>query len=263
MLARPHQVNDRLRLKKRVDYFFRSETRDRNEVARFAEQMSDLGQVAIIGGMLRNLYLEGTREFVSDVDFVIDCHSILEFERAMGTLNAQRNRFGGFGIDLNKWKVDIWPLQKTWAAVEGHLKVEKLDDLINATFFNWDEAIYRLNDHKLTTAPQYFEWLSRRLLEINLEANPNPMGNAIRAFRYAWRWNANFGPRLARHVLSQIVDRGWEAFLASERSSFSHRILDQLDGRKLHWRLQNYVEAGDEKPLHLNLQPHQQALPIS
>src|SRR5277367_6297021 len=118
-----HQAPDRRRLKRRVDYFLRSDKRGRGEVARFAGQMSNLGHVAIIGGMLRNLYLEGTREFVSDIDFVIDGASTTEFERIMGRLNAKRNRFGGFGISLNKWKVDIWPLERTWAAVAGHLNV--------------------------------------------------------------------------------------------------------------------------------------------
>jgi hypothetical protein len=263
MSAHPHQTLDRRRLKHRLDYFFRSEARARGEVAQFAQQMRSLGQVAVIGGMLRNLCLDGTREFISDVDFVIDCVSIPEFERIMKRLDAKQNRFGGFGISLSRWKVDIWPLQRTWAAVEGYIRIEKLDDLINATFFNWDEAIYRLDDHKLTTAPEYFEWLSRRLLEINLEANPNPMGNAIRALRYAWRWNAMFGPRLARHVLNQLRDHRWEKFLVNEQASFAHRVLDQLDGDRLFGQLKNYEKADGTGPLHLGLQPHQVTLPFN
>jgi len=262
MSAHRHQRLDRRRLKERVDYFFSSNVRSRTQVAEFATRMSELGEVAVVGGMLRNLFLEGNREFTSDVDFVIDCSSVSEFERTMIVIGAKQNRFGGFGVSLGKWEVDIWPLQRTWAAMKGYVEVKKLADLLKVTFFNWDEIIYELNSHELITAPNYFEWIANRLLEINLEPNPNPLGNAIRSIRYAWRWNAEFGPCLANHVYSQLHEHGWEKFVHNESLSFSHRVLDRLNGSELIERLRNYVQSQSRMPFKLGIRSHQAPLPF-
>lgn len=262
MLAHPHQKLSR-RLKERVDYFFNTGARSRTEVADFAERMRGLGQVGVVGGMLRNLLLEGNRDFVSDVDFVVDCVSIDEFQRTMTALGAKQNRFGGFGVSLRQWKVDVWPLERTWAAMEGHVEIKELSDLIKTTFFNWDEIIYELEKHELIAAPRYFEWLEQRFLEINLEANPNPLGNAVRAIRYAWRWNAVWGPQLTKHVYTQLSNHGWDKFVSTERQSFANRVLEQLDGFKLLGRLSEHVQSGSHLPLQLEIRPYQAQLPFN
>jgi hypothetical protein len=221
------------RLKGRADYFFGSRVLARVEVSSFANRMAELGPIAVIGGMLRDLYLAGNRYFVSDVDFVISPSSLPEFDRLAALYLAQKNRFGGYGLKLGRWKVDIWPLERTWAAVHGHVDVHALADLTKVTFFDWDAIIYKPHEGNLFYCADWFERVDQRILEINLEPNPNPLGNAVRALRYARRWNAKLGPRLAQHVYTQIFDSGWDCLVQSERTSFTSQILRHLDSNRV------------------------------
>ncbi len=222
--------SEEARLKSRLSYFFRSERRSRAQVHAFAQGLLDLGQVVVIGGLIRDLYLAGNRDFESDIDFVVQPESLPQFERIMDQLGAVRNRFGGYGLQLEKWKVDVWPLERTWAAVNGHADLSNLQDLVKVTFFNWDAVLYSVGENKLVADRFYFDRLASRYLEINLEPNPNPLGNAVRAIRYAARWEALVGPKLANHIARQIRDCGWQSLVVAERASFRHTLLHKIDG---------------------------------
>jgi hypothetical protein len=247
-------------LKARVDYFFKSKSRYRTEVAAFAAKLADIGSVAVIGGMLRDLYLGGNRNFVSDIDFVVNAHCFAELDKMAQSLQAQRNRFGGYALKLHRWRVDVWPLQRTWAAVEGHVQVNGLQDLLKVTFFDWDAIIYDVETKKIVSGSAYFSQIDRRILEINLEPNPNPLGNAVRALRYAWRWHASFGPRLAHHVYLQICQRGWDRLIEAERASFFTRILRHIDPDELIRVLHASEAPGSPYPVRLRLSPEQRNL---
>jgi hypothetical protein len=69
--------------------------------------LSHLGPVAAIGGMLRDLYLSGNREFISDIDFDVHPESLSSFDSVMGSFGAKQNRFGGRRLCLGHWKADV------------------------------------------------------------------------------------------------------------------------------------------------------------
>src|SRR5205085_9278011 len=132
------------------------------------------------------------RAFKSDVDFVIDPVSLVEFDRSLQAAGGRTNRFGGYSLSLGVWKADVWALPRTWAAVAGHRPVRRFEDLRGITYFNWDAVIYTLDDHRIIASERYFDDVRERILEVNLAPNPNRLGNALRALRYAWRWEAYF-----------------------------------------------------------------------
>ena len=220
---------DHGRLKKKADYFFAESRTRRREVAAFARSLVDLGPTVAIGGMLRDVHLCGLRRFRSDVDFVVDPGSMREFETFAARSGAERNRFGGYGISLDHWNVDVWPLERTWAAVNRHRNVTSLSDLLDVTFFDWDAILYRLDTRQLLHRPDYFQAIASRRIDVNLPQNPNPTGNAVRALRYARRFDAALGPTLADHVLRCIRDDGWQALVDSERRGFATHLLKDVD----------------------------------
>jgi hypothetical protein len=244
-------------LKKRADYFFDSAVRSRGEVAEFAKALQEIGPCVVIGGFLRDLLLSGNREFTSDVDFVVDPASMGEFEKFVGGRGAVLNKFGGYGISLRRWKVDVWPLERTWAAVSGHVVVQNLDDLLKVTFFDWDAILYSVRQQKLIARGEYFEKINRRVLDVNLQPNPNPIGNAVRALRYAYRWEAAIGRTLATHVAKQIRDCSWTTMVDYERKSAPNPILGSFDGDHLFQVLRKNIALGNEH-VHLPLKPQQQ-----
>ena len=179
--------------------------------------------------MLRDLYLAGNRQFRSDIDLVVDPSSLVEFDRLLDRYDVKSNRFGGYGLRLGRWRIDVWPLERTWAAVHGYVEVRELRDLLKITFFDWDAVLYEISQKTVVCEEEWFAKINNRVLDINLKPNPNPIGNSVRALRYAWRWNAKLGPRLAEHVHNQLAEAGWEAMLEAEQRSFHTRILQYLN----------------------------------
>ncbi|MBB3998374.1 hypothetical protein [Aureimonas pseudogalii] len=235
MSAHPH--TDEALLRRRAAYFFNTDRRARGEVREFAALLSTMGECAVVGGMLRDLCLGGHGAFRSDVDFVADVDDIDAFDRAMERMGATVNRFGGYGVKLAAWQVDVWPLQRTWAARKQHAEVRCLDDVLKTTFFDWDAVLYYPATGRVAAKEGYFGRLRDRVIDVNLLPNPNPVGNAVRALRYACRWQARLAPKLAEHVGRQVRDCGWDALLLAEERSFRKRHLRMLDAREIERRL--------------------------
>lgn len=206
-------------LRRRASHFLSTDLYGRREVALFCERAAEVGDVAIFGGMLRDLLLEGNERFCSDVDLVIDTDDMAELERMLAAYSPARNSFGGYRIRLQKWAVDIWPLESTWAIRNGHVHGDSLADLVKTTFFNWDAIVYELRSGKIHCAPMYVTELQERFLTINLRANPNPEGAALRTLRMATYRQAKLSFLLAEYVADVIETVGMEALLRRQRQN--------------------------------------------
>jgi len=146
--------------------------------------------------MIRDVALGGIGAFRSDIDLVVETDP----ERLRHTLadyNWRSTRFGGHRVLLSHWIVDVWPVCSTWALVEKHVSGEDLADLPKTTFFNWDAAVYDIDKNRLYTRSGYIEAIYRNTLDINLRANPNPTGMAMRTMKLLLRWNASLSPSLS------------------------------------------------------------------
>ncbi len=216
-------------LEKRVKYFFSSPYRGRDDVRRSIRELKRFGSLALVGGMLRDLSLFGNAEFRSDLDFVILPYDLEAFEGHMCDIGAKINRFGGYSLPSTKWRMDIWPLKKSWAHVNGHVKLSTINDMRKATFFNCDAIVYDLTSQSVRTYPGYFDDLAKKILELNLEPNPNPEGGAVRAIRYSLMKGFHWGPKLTRYVAETIDSSGWECLSTREVKSFNSQYLEMID----------------------------------
>ena len=230
-------------LESRVRYFLTSRHRGREDVRLVLQDLQRMGRLVLIGGMLRDIALFGNAGFRSDLDFVIDPYDYDAFRRRMAEIGAKVNRFGGYALPFRRWQIDVWPLERTWANVEGHVKVRTVRDLRKVTFFRCDAAIYDLSHRRIIARQGYFDDLRERLLEINLEPNPNPQGNAVRAIRYALLKGFRWGPSLTRFVAEAIETVGWSELSAGERRSFNTEHLASLDCKHLQNALDQHLSS--------------------
>jgi hypothetical protein len=214
------------------------------EVADFAKQIHGLGDVVIIGGMLRDLAVAGNAAFTSDVDFVAKPISLREFDRFMRRRGATMNRFGGCRLELSAWKVDVWPLERTWASQAGYRIVHDFPDLLGVTFFDWDAVLFDYKNQRILAEPDYFDRLASGIIDVNLRPNPNPAGNAVRALRYAYLNGLSFGKHLADHVLQCLSAHAWEDLISREQRSFGSSLLRHIDPSEVVRRLSAGPEAG-------------------
>lgn len=197
-----------------------------NEIVR---PLSAVGEVIIIGGLVRDLAFYGFDERpVSDIDIVINGQpsAVSRFAAEVG---AVPNRFGGYGLQTDAFKADFWALSSTWAKRAGHVSVRGSSDLVRSTFFDWDAIIYSMKTGAVTAIDRYLDRLHRRVLELNLEPNPSVKGNLVRALRRVMMWDVRPGPKLKRFIFNALHHHSWAELTEAEMHAFQTLYLSQFD----------------------------------
>jgi len=238
-------------LRKRLGRFLTEKACGRDEVHRFLALLEPVGEVAILGGMIRDVALAGIEGFNSDIDLVIEMVEPLaendQFETVLGeyglTHKAEKNKFGGYRICLDKWKLDIWRAQDTWAIKQGLVQYNGLESLCRTTFFNWDAVLFSLGNGKLYMPEDYMQTINARFLDFNLLKCPNVISNIIKSLRYREKYDANFSPRLAKYV-SDVVQHHSEADIYQrDLESHDHRVITLEDISKIYHSLEKHSKT--------------------
>ncbi len=217
---------NRSALKKRIDrYLWANKSTEMGALKLVLEShFQSFHRVAIIGGLVRDFAREGRAGFKSDVDLVVDAPKE-QIEDLANRLGATANIFVGYRYSSGTWKIDFWALETTWG--RRHVPIQKLEDVISTTFFDWDAIAYDLWEHKLICTEDYLDRMRERMIEINLRPNPSPMGNLVRAIRRLVLWHARPGPELQDFINQQLNEESLRFVQAKElelfRSSVSTR----------------------------------------
>ncbi|MCB9745171.1 MAG: hypothetical protein H6740_21460 [Alphaproteobacteria bacterium] len=230
----------------------------------FLDQLQGLGEVAIFGGMLRDLYLMGNRDFSSDIDLVLRGADETEFQRLMHLRGAKENAFGGFRLRVGEWQADVWQLDKTWAFRQKYCDNHGFRSLIRTTFFTWDALVFELGTEQLHALPRTFADIHAGLLEINLPENPNSMGALLRTLRFLAKRDVHLGPRLVTWLVMAFERVPVQAILEEDRrrsfvaSTEERGFLSQqwLEGAK--WAVRQHERQGSRTPLAMRSLPARQ-----
>jgi predicted nucleotidyltransferase len=155
-------------------------------VANFLNFLTDAlpdGDVYLFGGILRDLALHGQRGFNSDIDLVVEGNwpNCADYLRKLG---AQNNKFGGYRLTVAGWPIDIWNAKETWAIREGLVRYHGISSLTETTVLNWDAILMNWRTKVFVHRRTYIEALRKRILDVVLQQNPNPLGMAVRVFRH-------------------------------------------------------------------------------
>lgn len=213
-------------LKRRVDdYLWRDRSKTVGDLRSILqENFGDFENVAIIGGMIRDLGRCGVAGFKSDVDLVIEApaHEVAELADRLG---ARSNSFGGFAYNGPRWKVDFWSLETTWALRKGHISANSLEDLTQGTFFDWDAVLYEVKTRRVVFSEDYFERLNSGRLGLNLRATPSAVGNTIRAVRRLLLWDVAASSELLDFVAETVESKGLLVLQESEHDRYRNSYL--------------------------------------
>jgi hypothetical protein len=212
-----------LALKRRLDrYFWANDTGEMVFLRQVLEdRFTSFDRIAVIGGLVRDFAREGRAGFRSDLDLVIDAPADRVATLA-AELGATSNRFGGFGCKQGPWKIDFWALETTWA--RRHVPVQRLEDIVACTFFDWDAIAYDLKGRRLICADNYLGRIRTRTLDINLLPNPSPMGNLVRAVRRLVLWKLQAGPSLQRFISEHLDEAALRFVHAKEAELYASPV---------------------------------------
>jgi hypothetical protein len=185
------------------------------------------GDVYLFGGLLRDMALLGKSGFNSDIDIVVEgnwynCISYLE------SLSAQKNKFGGYRLEVAEWPVDIWNAEETWAIKQGLVAYKGIASLTETTVLNWDAILMNWRTRNFVCDPKYVETINSRALDIVLEENPNPLGMAVRVFRHLCLKNAKKISQSAAKYLANCTEQfSFDAIRNSEIQSYGYSLIKQ------------------------------------
>ncbi len=149
----------------------------------FISNLSPQTEIFLFGGALRDLAIFGKRGFHSDIDIVVEgdwpaCSSYIQ------SLGAQKNKFGGFRLEISGRPIDIWHAKETWAIRKGLIKYKNISSLTETTILNWDAILMNWRTREILCPQGYLSTLQERRMDIVLFENPNPLGAAVRVFRH-------------------------------------------------------------------------------
>jgi predicted nucleotidyltransferase len=184
-------------------------------------------ELYIFGGVLRDFALFGRRGFSSDIDLVVegdwqDCVSYL------GANGAKLNKFGGYRIQVAGQPIDIWNARETWAIRHGYVEYKNISSLLNTTILNWDAILMDWRTKAFICNGNYLKNLQERTMDVVLEANPNPLGAAVRIFRHLCLKDATrITPRAAELMESYANRFLFEELVDSEIRSYRNTVIEK------------------------------------
>lgn len=186
------------------------------------------GEVYLFGGVLRDLALLGRAGFNSDIDLVVegDWRAITRYLDSCG---ATRNRFGGYRLTVGAWPIDIWNAEETWAIRHGFVEYKGIDSLTRTTVLNWDAILMNWRTKNFVCDSKYLFSLKNRALDIVLEANPNPLGMAVRVFRHLSLKDAKRISPAATEYLGRCTGRfSFNQLTCDELRSYGNSLIDPV-----------------------------------
>lgn len=212
--------------KKRLRRFFEEPTAERRHVPSLINRLAEASEVFIFGGAVRDISLLGGSKFNGDVDIVVRTFDKSTLYNILTGYDAEKNKFGGYRLQIGKWKFDVWEASETWAYRVGAVKERSHLSLLKTTFFNWDAIIFDAHQGELHHGPQYFNDLSGKYLELNLEDNPNILGAFVRALRtLSLSDEIRTGPKMSRFLKAQLAHFADKEIKLYEGSSFTKSYL--------------------------------------
>lgn len=197
-------MSSRILLRRFSDFLNRS-VRSRAPLQRVLQQFRLKGwHTYVFGGTIRDLALTGISAVPRDVDLVVYNCTAAEIEVEFQDYVQRLTRFGGLNLAIDGWKIDVWPLQETWAFRQGLVHHASFSQLPRTTFLNVEAVAVELDGE--TGYPRGFyqagfvDSIQRRVLEVNLEENPFPLLCVVRSLVMAKKLEFGISPHLARYI---------------------------------------------------------------
>jgi len=183
------------------------------------------GEIFLFGGLIRDVALLGARGFNSDVDLVVE--GDWELARAyIESLGATRNKFGGYRLEVSGWPIDVWNAEATWAIVNGYVEYKGIASLTQTTVLNWDAILMNWRTRGFIYPMGYFEAIREGVLDIVLEANPNPLGMATRVFRHLCAKDAaKISLKAAMYLARVAAEYPYQVLRAAEIRSYNESLI--------------------------------------
>lgn len=162
------------------------------------EKLGELGDIYLIGGVLREIRDNGKILLLRDIDIVLDTERELEYRNLLSEYSPENNRFGGYKIHCHDLIVDIWLMKQTWAYSANIIECDRKDYskmLHKTVFLNMDSIVYDMKND-IWYDDIYRKAMKTKILDVVLEENPFLELNIVRSFVIRKKYEMDFSERL-------------------------------------------------------------------
>jgi hypothetical protein len=198
-------VSNEKNLKRRINYFFSSHKNSRHLLSVMLDELATSGTVYLFGGVVRDLAIGGSRFFNSDIGIVFEKKDIC-FEELLQKYKPAKNKFGGYRFILNRWMIDIWDVESTWAFKEHLKEYKSVESLLATTITNWDSILFDWNHKKVICNDHYFLDLTDGYLDLVFSGNPNVEGMYVKIIHCYLNKNAMLLSALIAPLITKALD---------------------------------------------------------
>ncbi len=161
-----------------------------DEEAQFIYKIAEKSDLLIFGGLIKDFliakrYENSNKDFkYKDVDIVLTNFD-QDISDYLKKYLIKRNSIGGFKLEINKNKYDIWHFENTWGLkYYPQLDFKNKENLINSSFFNSTAIIYSIKENKFIYNDFFLKFYNKMILDIVFEVNPYPELCILKTLEY-------------------------------------------------------------------------------
>lgn len=196
------------------------------------QKFLQIGEVFLIGGVLREYRDKNNIEVLRDADFIIDVHDSVAWKELIEEYKPEKNHFDGYKFYCSGFLVDVWKVEDTWAYRKNIIQFDKdnyLDTLPKTVFLNLDSIIYDMNNDSWHDAI-YSQAKESGILDVVLEDNPHLDLNILRSMILRRRYQMDYSEKL-RAIIEQESRRNInliERLLNIQEDRYHEEILSKV-----------------------------------
>lgn len=192
-------------------------------------QFMRVGEVYMIGGILREYKDKGYIEELRDADFIVNVKNKKLWSDILEIYQPKINSFGGYKFFCSGFFIDVWEAEQTWAYRENKIEFNAKNycaTLPQTVFLNMDAIVYDLTKAKWYDTI-YREAKKTGVLDVVLEDNPHIKLNILRAMILRERYEMNYSEKLKMIIKRQQMqsDNFIEELLQIQENRYHKEIL--------------------------------------
>lgn len=199
---------------------------------RLFQELSEVGDIYVMGGILREYNDKHKIERLRDADFAINIRNKERWLKVLQEIPNKKNRFDGYKFVCSEIIIDVWDVKKTWAFSTGVIKVEGnnyFKYLPKSVFLNLDALTYDLS-HDIWNDSIYHDAIKKRELGIVLKENPYEGLNILRAMILRKRYDMKYSIELSNTIIEYLEKGGTiQDLFEMQRERYGYSVLSEND----------------------------------
>lgn len=197
-----------------------------DELASFLRVLRKNGEPFIFGGAARDVAF-GAGRLVHDLDIFVSGRIDAE-EISQEASNLRKTNFGGLRMNVGRYEVDAWELQKSYAFRLDAPSYISIQNLLRTVCFSTDGIAVSLDSGRVLASRQFCESLEAGRLDFVVPPFQFEPVVATRIARLVLKLDLEMTPSVAGYFVRCVEDFGVSNLIESEARWGDHRMLNEI-----------------------------------